>query len=207
MSNFDTMILNAGGLRSLIATGMVTGEVGSASMAMLHFQQRHVNARNRMEAMQKQAEHFEIQQVIRSEMATLISSPGQSVREDDMPDPVTFYRPQILIAALAQAIEFKVQRLVVPFACNAVHDQIARITEQLTLVLHLVELDYAHALPAVEMPLLELTDRELVELGEQMQVPWPKSWSCRHAGDEPCGGCPVCVSRSQAFKAAGVCDE
>ncbi|MBL4701209.1 MAG: 7-cyano-7-deazaguanine synthase [Phycisphaeraceae bacterium] len=207
MPNFDTMIMNSGGLRSLIATGMGACDVGSTSVAMLHFQQRHVNTRNRMEAMQQQAEHFEIEQVVRSEMATLISNPGQSVREDDMPDPVTFYRVQMLIAALAQAIEFRVKRLIVPFACNADHDRIARITEQLTLVLHLVELDDAQAIPVVEMPLLELTDRELIELGEQMQVPWSKSWSCRNAGDEPCGGCPACVSRSQAFQEAGVSDE
>jgi 7-cyano-7-deazaguanine synthase len=56
------------------------------------------------------------------------------------------------------------------------------------------------------MPILDMTDRQLVELGGQMNVPWAMSWSCLHAGDLPCGGCQACIRRAQGFKEAGIAD-
>jgi 7-cyano-7-deazaguanine synthase in queuosine biosynthesis len=206
MPKFDTLILNSGGLRSLIATAMVIREIDPEVTAMVHFQQRLANTKNRLQAMEQQAQHYGITQVMRSEMANLIPRPGQSVREDDAPEPPTFYRPQILLAAIAQAIELKVRRLVVPYQCNAVHEQVARLTEQMTLVQHIAELEYDQEFPLIDMPILDLTDRELIELGGQMRVPWKMSWSCRHAGEESCGGCPACIRRNRAFKEAGIAD-
>lgn len=206
MSKYDTMILNSGGLRSLIVTAMTVREMEPEHIVMVHFSQRLVNSRNRMQAMEQQAQQYGIEQILRSEMATLLPRPGTAVREDDTPDPPTFYRPQMLLAALAQAIEFKVKRLVVPYQCNAIHEQVARITEQMTLVQHTAELEYDQALPPIDMPILDLTDRELIELGGQMHVPWPMSWSCRHAGEQACGGCEACIRRAHAFREAGIAD-
>ena len=200
------MILNSGGLRSLVATAIIAHEVEPELLVVLHYQKRQANARKLGEFVESQAEHFGIAQVIRSEMASLIPLPGQSVREDNAPDPVTFHQPQMLIAGIAQAIEFGVKRLVVPLQCNAVHEKVAKFTEQITLVSHIAELEYAKLLPEIHLPIVDLTDRELIELGGQMQLPWHKSWSCRHAGEDPCGGCPACVRRTKAFKEAGIHD-
>lgn len=206
MPKLDMLILNSGGLRSLVVSAMAVREIDPEAVAVVHYQQKLVNAKNRLQAMQQQTEHFGITHVLLSEMASLIPHSSTAVRENDASDPPTFYRPQMLLAALAQAIEWKVKRLVVPYQCNAVHEQIARLTEQLTLVQHIAELEYDQALPPIDMPILDLTDRELIELGGQMNVPWQMSWSCRHAGEQPCGGCPACVRRIRSFKEAGIAD-
>lgn len=206
MAKYDTMILSSGGLRSLVATALITSELEPELLVVLHYQKRQANARKLGGFVEEQAEHFQIAQVVRSEMASLIPSSGQSVRDDNAPEPVTFHQAQMLIAGMAQAIEFGVKRLVVPWQCNAVYEKVARLTEQITLVSHIAELEYDKLLPEIHVPILDLTDRQLIELGGQMQLPWHKSWSCRHAGDEPCGGCPACVRRAQAFKEAGIHD-
>ena len=206
MAKFDTMILNSGGLRSLVVTAMAVREMDPELVALVHYAQRQPNSRHRTQMMKKQAEHFGIQTIVRSEMASLIPRPGAAVRDDNEPSPPTFYRPQIMLAALAQAIEYKVKRLIIPYQCNAIHKQIAKITEQTTLVQHTAELDFEGELPPLDMPLLDMTDRQLVELGGQMDVPWAMSWSCLHAGDVPCGGCQACIRRAQGFKEAGIAD-
>lgn len=206
MPKFDTMILNSGGLRSLIVTAMAVREIEAEHVAIVHFAQRQPNSRNRTQAMEQQAAYYKVEQIVRSEMASLIPKPGTAVRADDEPDPPTFYRPQMLLAAIAQAIEFKVKRLVVPYQCDASHEQIARITEQATLVQHIAELEFDGELPPLDMPILDMSDRQLIELGGQMNVPWGMSWSCRHTGEQPCGGCEACIRRAKAFKEAGIAD-
>lgn len=206
MPKFDTMILNSGGLRSLIVTAMAVREIEPEHVAIIHFTQRQPNSRNRTQAMEQQAGHYHIDQIVRSEMASLIPRPGTAVREDNAPDPPTFYRPQMLLAAIAQAIEFKVKRLVVPYQCNAAHDPMARITEQATLVQHIAELEFDGDLPPLDMPILDMSDRQLIELGGQMSVPWQMSWSCRQAGEQACGGCEACIRRTRGFKEAGIAD-
>ncbi|MFG0250329.1 MAG: hypothetical protein ACF8OB_15700, partial [Phycisphaeraceae bacterium JB051] len=160
MAKFDTMILNSGGLRSLVVTAMAVREMDPELVALVHYAQRQPNSRHRTQMMEKQAEHFGIKTIVRSEMASLIPRPGTAVRDDNDPSPPTFYRPQIMLAALAQAIEYKVKRLIIPYQCNAVHQQIAKITEQATLVQHTAELDYEGELPPLDMPILDMTDRQ-----------------------------------------------
>ncbi|HAI10314.1 MAG TPA: hypothetical protein DCM28_01330 [Phycisphaerales bacterium] len=206
MPKFDTMILNSGGLRSLVTTAMVAREIDPELIVLVHYTRRQPNGRSRVEAMEQQAKHYAIEQVVRSEMASLIPRPGTAVRDEDSPDPPSFYRPQMLLAAIAQAIEFRVKRLVIPYQCNATHEKIAQITEQTTLVQHIAELEFDGELPPLDMPILDMSDRQLIELGGQMDVPWQMSWSCRQAGEQPCGGCEACIRRSRGFRQAGIAD-
>lgn len=55
-------------------------------------------------------------------------------------------------------------------------------------------------------PLQWLMKREIVELGDKLNVPFEMTWSC-YAGEQMhCGTCPTCRSRKQAFIDAGVLD-
>lgn len=63
----------------------------------------------------------------------------------------------------------------------------------------------------LETPLLYLTKTEVLQTGEDLDVPWEYTYSCYEAiGDmenpEPCGACPACFERAEAFYEAGVED-
>ncbi|MBE9124883.1 MULTISPECIES: 7-cyano-7-deazaguanine synthase QueC [unclassified Coleofasciculus] len=55
-------------------------------------------------------------------------------------------------------------------------------------------------------PLIQLKKTEIIELGNQLGVPWQETWSC-YAGDEvACGVCDSCQLRLVAFSELGLKD-
>jgi hypothetical protein len=58
--------------------------------------------------------------------------------------------------------------------------------------------------PAMETPLLDLTDEQVVDLAEDAGVPARAFWPCVSASREPCGSCPGCGRWQKAYAAQGV---
>jgi hypothetical protein len=58
--------------------------------------------------------------------------------------------------------------------------------------------------PAMETPLLDLTDEHVVDLAEDAGVPARSFWPCVSGGPEPCGRCPGCARWQKAYEAQGV---
>lgn len=63
-----------------------------------------------------------------------------------------------------------------------------------------------HWTPRLVAPLLRLSKEEIVRLGERLQVPWEKTWSCYAGEARPCGRCDACRLRALGFRKAGVAD-
>ena len=59
----------------------------------------------------------------------------------------------------------------------------------------------------VYAPLAGFAKWQIVKLGEKLHVPWKYTWSCYRSGPTPCGRCPSCKLRAEAFRKAGVRDE
>jgi len=59
-------------------------------------------------------------------------------------------------------------------------------------------------------PLLHRTKVEVIQQGEDLGVPWEYTYSCYEAIEDedpqPCGECPACVERGEAFHVARVTD-
>lgn len=55
-------------------------------------------------------------------------------------------------------------------------------------------------------PLINLKKTEIIELGNQLGVPWQKTWSCYAGGDLACGVCDSCRLRLAAFAELGLQD-
>lgn len=55
-------------------------------------------------------------------------------------------------------------------------------------------------------PLIELKKTEIVQLGNQLGVPWQKTWSCYAGGEVACGVCDSCLLRLAAFEELGLTD-
>jgi 7-cyano-7-deazaguanine synthase len=199
-----TLILSAGGLRSLVATAMTQANVSSLKLVLLHVRDGRATAGARAAYSRRQALRYRVPEVIEFDLPPL-----KTLRTGGESEPSTepaLLRERILLSAVSAALERGVERIIWPAQCNADPRIAARAAEQLELLRHLVELEHPKA-PPIEAPLLELSDQQLLELGGQMQVPWHMAWSCLLPGDRPCRLCAACRRRKTAFEAAGMIDE
>ena len=59
---------------------------------------------------------------------------------------------------------------------------------------------------AIFTPLIDLRKTAIIQLGNQLGVPWEKTWSCYAGEDLACGVCDSCQLRLQAFAELGLKD-
>lgn len=55
-------------------------------------------------------------------------------------------------------------------------------------------------------PLIELTKKQIIEMGDILDVPYHLTWSCYRGGEIHCGECSTCIARHQGFVDAGMID-
>jgi len=55
-------------------------------------------------------------------------------------------------------------------------------------------------------PFVNMSKADIVDLGEDYNVPWARTWSCYKGDMWHCGKCGTCVERKEAFALAGVDD-
>ncbi|MFP4501343.1 MAG: 7-cyano-7-deazaguanine synthase QueC [Candidatus Hydrogenedentota bacterium] len=58
----------------------------------------------------------------------------------------------------------------------------------------------------IHAPFITKPKAETVRLGLELGVDFAQTWSCYRGGEQPCGTCPTCVERRNAFAACGVKD-
>jgi 7-cyano-7-deazaguanine synthase len=58
----------------------------------------------------------------------------------------------------------------------------------------------------IKAPLIELSKTEIIQLGNQLGVPWIHTWSCYNGEELACGKCDSCLLRLNAFKNLGLTD-
>lgn len=59
---------------------------------------------------------------------------------------------------------------------------------------------------AIVTPLIDLKKTEIIQMGNQVGVPWAQTWSCYAGGDIACGLCDSCRLRLLAFAELGLKD-
>jgi 7-cyano-7-deazaguanine synthase len=58
----------------------------------------------------------------------------------------------------------------------------------------------------IKTPILNMSKKEIVELGKELEVPFEHTWSCYKDGEKPCGECESCFLRAKGFAEAGIVD-
>jgi len=58
----------------------------------------------------------------------------------------------------------------------------------------------------IEAPLIEKSKKEIIEWGNELNVPFTHTWTCYEGKDKACGECTACSSRLQGFIDAGIKD-
>ena len=59
---------------------------------------------------------------------------------------------------------------------------------------------------SLKSPLIGLTKKEIILLGDSLSVPFQHTWSCYKGGKAPCDECDSCILRKKGFKEAAVKD-
>jgi 7-cyano-7-deazaguanine synthase len=203
MAKSHAMILHSGGLRSLVATALAIENDGSARLTLLHINDGRDTAHERLDHTHRQAEHFSIKRIHQLDLSHLYGH-GQGHGPDGEPMG-SLVVPQLLLAASSQARFLQAQTVIWPKSCEGQVKAIAQATEQAMLADQLGDIEQG-GVPRILTPLLELTDRQLIELGAELEVPWNLSWSCQGSAEIPCRACPCCRRRKAAFQLAGVID-
>lgn len=203
MRQSPTIVLNGGGLRSLVATAVALADTAARDVVLLHLRDGLPNAAVRADHVRRQGRHFDIGRLIELDLPHVESAMYVPVNQDGGASPLS--HPQMLLAALGQAVRLRALRLIWPIQTDADFATVTRLTEQVVLIEHLAQLEQQQV-PSIEMPLLELSDQQLIELGAQLEVPWPLAWTCMLSQDKPCAACPPCRHRHFAFEAAGIVD-
>jgi 7-cyano-7-deazaguanine synthase len=197
------LILHSGGPRSLVATALMIENDEKTRLSLLYINDGRDNAPHRLDYTHRQAEHFAVTRVQQLDMPHLYGH-GQGKNPDGAPmGPLVV--PQVLLASLASARLHQAGHVIWPASFNADIKAIAKATEQVILADQSGDADLGDT-PRIDTPLLELSDHQLIELGEELQVPWAFSWSCVGSAELPCRACPGCRRRKAAFQTAGVID-
>ncbi|MEM9882762.1 MAG: 7-cyano-7-deazaguanine synthase [Planctomycetota bacterium] len=202
------MLMHAGGLRSLVATAATLHRAEPVRLTLLHIHDGRDTAAARLEHVRQQADHFGINALHEIDLGYLYA--GAAAIDPDGRPHTTLGHARLLLAALAHAADHRVAEFVWPIAVDQNTAATARAHEHVLLTQQLLECDPPATdggrLPGVTTPLLDLSDRQVVELGAGLGVPWDTAWSCLNRSQQACGACVACRRRAAAFRAAGVVD-
>ena len=197
------VVMHNGGVRSLVACALLLGDEPAPRLTLVHIDDGRDARLTRRSFMRKQAQALGITRVTELAVPHLFGH-GYGRAPDGGPlGQLT--RPQLLLAAIAEARYQQAEAVVWPISVNGDATRGAQATEQAVLCEHLAQ-NEAETSPRIETPLIEMTDQQVIEVGGQLGVDWSLAWSCARPGETPCQACGGCRRRSQAFERAGVID-
>lgn len=213
VSALPTILLNNGGIRSLVATAMVLSSAQAQAVTLLHVRCQQPARDARLSASRHQAAHFtrckhiEIDEaLVRVHSAAPAEKPVAKLAPPAAASSLSKLPIlRLLSLAMAQAVAQEATRIIWPVSFNGDFRLSARALEQASLLRHLVSTEIENP-PLIECPLVDLSNRQIVELGSQLQVNWAMSWTCEQEGPQPCEECSGCRRRIAAFSAAGIVD-
>lgn len=203
MAQSRIVVLNGGGMRSLAALATVAGK---QRVATLFVHDGRLAADHFHQAATAQADHYKVDRKL--ELALPHLRPPTSAKQLEKPQS---YAPmasaQMILAAAGAASRIGAEQLIWPIQPGPDYDNLAMVTEAIMIVEDLMRITLGDdAVLKLETPLLEMADRQVIEIGHQMNVPWELARSCVADRREACHGCWGCYRRHKAFEEAGIED-
>lgn len=215
------VILLSGGLDSSTILYQALSDGCECHAISFDYQQRHLRELESAKAIAKKAgvvQHqvvkFDLRQWGGSALTDdAIALPQRSLEEMSQNIPVTYVpaRNTIFLSfALAYAETIKAERVYI--GINALDysgypDCRPDYIQAMQQVFHLGTKQGREGQPiTIESPLINLKKTEIIQLGNQLGVPWELTWSCYAGDDKACGVCDSCRLRLAAFAELGLID-
>jgi 7-cyano-7-deazaguanine synthase in queuosine biosynthesis len=185
----DTLLLDRGDLASLTLLA-IQPEPGR--VALWHPRIGEPAQQRRANAVRQHAQLYGIEQVhveIAPERAAHNENPAAR-------------RTITLLQCAVAAAELGFGRVLAPVHVGPDHLAVADALERALGVASLAAAAGRELL--VDLPLVDLTDRQLVEIADDCGAPMLACWPCEGDEPEPCGRCAACMRWTSAFHEAGV---
>lgn len=204
-----TVVLLSGGMDSAVTLALAAMIVRRISCMAIDYRQRH---RKELEAAQELAKHynvhFSVEYVSSIAYNTLLSetsneppTPGPQLPHTQLLPKTWIPSRNIIMLAYAGK---RAQSIGAQLIAGGWHQEDYPgypdcRAEFLLAMENALQLGLAYPVN-IWAPLLYMTKKQIVELGNALEVPWELTWSCYAGGDKPCGQCDACVRREEAFK-------
>lgn len=204
------IILNNGSVNSAVATALA---VQKYRPIMLHVEIAPTPGSRARAAYDQQVAHFKPyrEHSLNMPYLALFGPAGQKAGAND-PRHASPLGPQMqeLLPLIASAVRFaahyQAAALYLGTRLGPMADDLAQATEYVQIWNELIQLPCS--LPELEvlMPLLEMEEWQVIDLGFQVATPFDRTWSCVEESGEPCWACRGCRQRELAFQQAGKAD-
>jgi 7-cyano-7-deazaguanine synthase len=189
-------------------------------LAFLHVSYGQLTQRRELKAFERLSEHYGVERRLVVETEYLRAIGGSALTDPDVPLPrgelnrsvvpasyVPFRNANLLSIAVSWAEVLRARYIYIGAVeedSSGYPDCRRSFFEAFNAVIRLgtkpgTELD-------IVTPLIRLTKKQIVNLGQQLGAPFHLTWSCYKAEDEACGNCDSCLLRLKGFSEAGVED-
>ena len=210
-----TVVLLRGGVDSTVCLAAAVKELGSDSVVALNLFYGQKSSRERDSA-KDVAAHYGVKYIALDISKTLAFSDAGVLRNNALEPGEEVYQKQTevpfrngLMMATAASLAQSLGAETVRFAIHA--------DESAGQIYPDCKEDFFRAMAsAIEtgtggklrllLPFIDMSKKEVMELGRDLNVPFEKTWSCYVNDDVPCGYCTGCIGRAKAFGSAGIKD-
>jgi hypothetical protein len=202
------IILNNGSVNSAVVTAVAAQKFRPV---MLHVEAQPMPGSRARAAYDQQVAHFKPyrEHSLNMPFLTLFGHDSQRTPQGSDPRNPTPLGPQMqdllpLVAAAARfGAMYQASAIYLGVRVGPMGEELAQATEYMQIWNELIQLPCS--LPELElmMPLVELEEWQVVDLGFQVAAPFERTWSCVEESGEPCWACRGCRTREMAFQQAG----
>ena len=195
MSNHATLLVSLGDLPSLVALHLQSRD---RNVVLWHPAAHHQGAPAQQTAIEQAANWRGVQELIIDETSNpAYLNANNAARFDSLPliDQLT--------RATAAAREFNCRTITWPLACGSDITVMTLAAETVQLFSLGANVNTELATIDFDLPVIDLTDEQIVELAEDGQVTADGWWPCIASSDEPCNACTGCTRWKAAHEKHG----
>jgi len=191
MSATQTLIIDLADLPSLTAIAI---QPEGQTLVLWHPGCTDASAARRVELVQRHGDVFSAADVVLSEPSAFRSA-GM---------PQWFVHSELLLQALAVAERMGCARIIWPHQVGPAFEQIGPVVERVATLASLPGMAEGREPVPIDLPLVDLTDEQVVELADDSGASLRAFWPCGSGEAQPCGGCDGCRRWADAFEQVGV---
>ena len=192
MVSANTLVIDYGDLPSLIAVALQRDPL---QLVLWHPSYTTDASEKLLAAAKEHGEVFGIQTVIMSKRRNELAS-GQM-------NAMALKEADLLLAASIAATEAGCQKVVWAKQVGPDPKQICIAVERANLVVALAETGQTSSSLMIDLPLVDLSEKQIVDLGDDQGLLDQSFWPCEGGQKAPCGTCINCRRWAKGFEAAG----
>ena len=135
---------------------------------------------------------------------SVIHAPASTIGVPNRPPLPGVEQSEMLLHAVAAAGQTGCRRIVWPIVAGTEYEAIAPLVDRAESIAALARIGPMPVDLTIDLPFVDLTDHQIVDLLDESGAPWDRFWPCERGGDAPCGTCSECRRWRGAFQHVGL---